>query len=276
MTPKPPHRGAPARHRDHGNLTVYGRMPVLEALQNPAVRLLRLHLARSNQASELITQLVQLAERAGAPVSYHSKMELSRISRNSRQDQGVAADLHCASLHDVAALDGAALDSAAPDGAAPGGGGSSRLLAIDRINNPQNLGMAMRSVAAGFLDGLLLSSEPGNTGLSPLVIKASAGVFFRTPVYRCRQLAESLAALQRQGYRVIALEAGAGQSLFDLPVPERCVFVLGNETDGLSAPVAALADQRAAVPLNRGVESLNVAVTASLVSFLPALAQRRD
>ena len=266
MPPKPPHRGAPARHRDHGNLTVYGRMPVLEALQNPAVRLLRLHLARSNQASELITQLVQLAERAGAPVSYHSKMELSRISRNSRQDQGVAADLHCASLHDVAAL----------DSAAPGGGGCSRLLAIDRINNPQNLGMAMRSVAAGFLDGVLLSSEPGNTGLSPLVIKASAGVFFRTPVYRCRQLAESLAALQRQGYRVIALEAGAGQSLFDLPVPERCVFVLGNETDGLSAPVAALADQRAAVPLNRGVESLNVAVTASLVSFLPALAQRRD
>lgn len=243
--------------RDHGNLTVYGRKPVLEALQDPGVTVIRLHLARSNQPSDLLNTIVELAQQAGVPISHHGKMELSRISRNSRQDQGMAADLRCKRLLELQDL--------------TTNRENLRLIAIDHINNPQNLGMAIRSIAAGYVDGLLLAREPGNTSLSPLVIKASAGVFFRTPVYRCDQLANALETLQHCGYQVVTLEASAEQSLYQLPIPERCIFVLGNETEGLSTAVASLTNYRAAIPLRRGVESLNVAVTASLIAFLPQL-----
>jgi len=61
--------------------------------------------------------------------------------------------------------------------------------------------------------------------------------------------------------------------LFEQVIPERCVFVLGNESEGISKTIEKLADAKAAIPLKAGVESLNVAVTAALVSFLPQLRQ---
>ena len=242
--------------RNHGNLTIYGRNPVLEALQDDSVKVLRVHLSRSNKASDTIEAIRQRARQLNVPVVKHSKLELSRISRNSRQDQGVAADLSCTRLRPVSKLDREC---------------HRRLIALDRINNPQNLGMAIRSIAAGCVDGLLLARDSGSTRLSPLVIKASAGTFFRTPVYQCDELHPTLHQLQQSGYAIVCLDALASSSLFEIPIPERCIFVLGNESDGVSAKIMALADTRAAIPLQAGVESLNVAVTAALVSFLQPL-----
>jgi 23S rRNA (guanosine2251-2'-O)-methyltransferase len=245
------------RNRDFGNLTIYGRKPVLEALQDSNIQVLRLHLSRSNKDSGATRQLIALAEERDVLIARHGKLELSRISRNSRQDQGVAADLLCPSLHDASQL----LEQRH----------SQRLVALDRINNPQNLGMAIRSIAASGSQGLLLSREPGNTRLSPLVVKASAGTFFKTPIYYCDRLASTLLELQQDGFSIITLNANAPTSLFEAPLPERCIFVLGNESEGISAEIEQLADTNVAIPLQRGVESLNVAVTAALVAFLGQL-----
>lgn len=242
--------------KKHGNLTIYGRKPVLEALQDSSVKVLRVHLSRSNKASDSISEIKQLSEQLEVPISRHSKLELSRISKNSRQDQGVAADLSCNTLREASKI---------------GKAKHRRLIALDRINNPQNLGMAIRSIAAGYVDGLLLSREAGTTRLSPLVIKASAGTFFRTPIYQCDELLDTLRQLQESGYAIICLNASASQSLFEMDVPKRCIFVLGNESDGISEQITALADIQVAIPLKDGVESLNVAVTAALVSFLEPL-----
>ncbi|MBK8132487.1 MAG: 23S rRNA (guanosine(2251)-2'-O)-methyltransferase RlmB, partial [Gammaproteobacteria bacterium] len=62
-----------------------------------------------------------------------------------------------------------------------------QLLALDRVTNPQNLGMIVRTVCASPLDGLLLPRQ-GCAPLSPLVIKASAGTLFRCPLWRCDRL----------------------------------------------------------------------------------------
>lgn len=240
---------------NHGDLTIYGRNPVLEALQDRQLEVLRLHLARSNKDSTIIRQLRTLAEQRDIPVVLHGKLELSRISRNSRQDQGVAADLLCPSLQDVSCL----YQQASAAG---------RFVALDGINNPQNLGMVIRSVGASACDGLVISRQTGNTRLSPLVIKASAGAFFKTPIYTCDDLEASLGKLQQAGFTIITLNADASHSLFGMQLPERCVFVLGNESEGISPGVAQLADINVAIPLQRGIESLNVAVTAALVAFV--------
>lgn len=243
--------------KDFGNLTIYGRKPVLEALQDNSISVLRLHLSRSNKSNGGTDALRSLARQRDVPVSLHSKMELSRISRNGRQDQGVAADLRCPSLLESVQL----IENTTVR----------HLLAVDRINNPQNLGMIIRSIAASNCDGLLLSREAGNTRLSPLVVKASTGAFFKAPIYSCQQLAPCLAQLQEQGFQIITLVADAPQSLFDLTLPQRCIFVLGNESHGIRPEIEAMADHQVAIPMQRGIESLNVAVTAALLAFLPQL-----
>ena len=73
----------------------------------------------------------------------------------------------------------------------------------------------------------------------------------------------------------VDLHAGRrrGISLFDYRPNGHCVFVLGNESEGVSREVSELADTALSIPMRNGVESLNVAVTASLIAFSGMLEQ---
>ena len=143
---------------------------------------------------------------------------------------------------------------------------SFRLLALDRITNPQNLGMIIRSIAASGIDGLLLPKN-GCASLGPLVIKASAGTLFKAPVYYCQELSAALAQLQQQGCSIATLSSHAKESLLDWQPAGPTVYVLGNETEGVSKAISKLSDTGLAIPMHNGVESLNVAVTAALIAF---------
>ena len=153
-----------------------------------------------------------------------------------------------------------------------GHGGRSRCRAqlprFGRITNPQNLGMIIRTLCASPLDGLLLP-RTGGAPLSPLVIKASAGTLFQCPLWRCESLPVALRALSAAGAEIAVLAADGRQPLATFQPTRSIIYVLGNETEGVSPEVAALANHRLSVPLARGVESLNVAVTAGLVAFHP-------
>jgi 23S rRNA (guanosine2251-2'-O)-methyltransferase len=76
-------------------ITVYGRKPVLEILQDHSLKIFRVHLADSNRSGGIIDEIKQLATARNMEVCFHSRAQLSRISRNSKQDQGAACDIHC-------------------------------------------------------------------------------------------------------------------------------------------------------------------------------------
>ena len=76
-------------------ITLYGRNPVIEVLKDPQLEVYRVHLADSNRDSGVIKDIKQLAANRGVEIVYHSRLKLSRISRNGKQDQGVACDIHC-------------------------------------------------------------------------------------------------------------------------------------------------------------------------------------
>ena len=243
-------------------LTVYGRKTVLEALQSAGVNCERLHLARSNKPADILAEIETLARAQGAEILRHDRAELARISRHAREDQGVAADIRTAGyrqLADVMPL-------------APAAGAT--LLAVDGVTNPQNLGMLIRSAAAGGSEGIVLPRR-GGCDICPLVIKASAGTVFRAPLLRCESLPEALAQLQRSGWRISILDGHARASLFDPLDTAARVFVLGGETAGVSAAVRGLADESLRIPMANGVESLNVAVSAALVAYRAQFAAQR-
>lgn len=235
-------------------LTIYGRKPVLEALQEPSTQVHRLHLAESNRSGGIVTEIMTLAKKKGAEVIYHDRQSLSRISRNSKQDQGVAVDLVCSGYQDYQDF----LDQNTHR--------DIEIIALDRITNPQNLGMIIRSVCAGGATALLLP-EKGCAKLDALVIKASAGTLFRAPILRCKNLSTALEAFRQHGSEVYGLSSHADNMLGNISRTGSKVFVLGNETEGVSKEVAAQCKQLISIPMNNGVESLNVAVTASLLAF---------
>ena len=237
-------------------ITVYGRKPVLEALEDPQITCYRLHLSDSNKPAKVLSDMQAIAERKNVEVCFHSKLELSRISRKGSQDQGVAVDILCpgfSSLEDFLSAE------RAPQ--------SQRLLAADGITNPQNAGMLIRSAVAGGIDGILWPAA-GNAALGPLAIKASAGTLLRAPLIRCKDLAVALVRCQQQGFRVYTLAADAPRSIYQQADTGDSIYVLGNESEGVSQAVQALADESLHIPMANAVESLNVAVTAALIAYL--------
>ena len=240
-------------------LTIYGRKPVLEALQQPGILVHRLHLADSNRPAALLDEISTLARAKGAEICLHSKQALSRISRNGKQDQGVAVDLVLAGYqpHEVFLANMPA---------------EFELIALDGITNPQNLGMIVRSALAGQIDGIVYSRR-GNAALGPLVVKASAGTLYRAPLLMCAGLPQALQQCAARGMEICTLAAQARQTLFEHRPAGHCIYVLGNESEGVSEAVSRGADTALSIPMAKGVESLNVAVTAGLIAYAPALAR---
>ena len=145
-----------------------------------------------------------------------------------------------------------------------------RLLALDRVTNPRNLGMIIRSATAGSIDGILLPAK-GCAKLDSLVIKASAGTVFRAPVLRCDTLIAALEECKNSGARIVGLSIQSQIPIGDFGEPDFVVYVLGNETEGMGKSVEACCTDLVYIPMRNNVESLNVAITASLIAFRGAV-----
>jgi 23S rRNA (guanosine2251-2'-O)-methyltransferase len=233
-------------------LTIYGRNAVLEALQNKELKIYALHLSTSNKASFKLDKIISLAKKRDILIKYHPKDKLSYISKNKRQDQGVALDIIFNQLKQINYLKDLK---------------SFRVLALDGITNPQNLGMIIRSAAAGNIDAILLQKKGNASLVSPLTIKASVGAIFKIPIIEVTSLVNTLKSL-KNSCEIITLDSNAKEDLKNLQLSKKTVFVLGNETNGVSKDIISISSKNVRIKMNRGVESLNVAVTAALISFL--------
>lgn len=237
------------------SITVYGRNPVLEALADESIAIERVLVARTARGDS-VDDILDAARRRGIAVQRVSPDKVTRISGNGRHDQGVVAD--------VAAPGVTELDvwlAAHDDAPVPG-----PLLLLDGVTNPANVGMVIRTATAAGLLGIILP-RAGCPDLGPLVIKASAGVAFRATVLRAATAADAARSLRDAGAALIGLRGGDAPSLFTADLPAPAAYVLGNESEGVSAAVAGLVDGWRTIPMAGGVESLNIAVAAGVLCF---------
>jgi len=231
-------------------ITLYGRNVVVEILQDDSIEIHKLHMAESNKTDGTIKTILSLAKKRDIEISFHNKAQLSRISKNAKQDQGVAIDIISQTYQNAKEIKEL---------------NSFKLIALDGIHNPQNLGMIIRSCAAGTVDGIILPKK-SSAKISPLVVKASTGTLFKLPIYFCNSLDEILKDLKDT--KIYSLSSYAKNSIYDIEKSDKSIFILGNESEGVSSEVEKLCNDSISIPMNRGVESLNVAVTASLIAFM--------
>ena len=233
-------------------ITVYGRKPVLEALQDASLEVEKVLVARGAHGG-IVGDIVKAARARGVPLHRVTPGEVTRLSRNGRQDQGAVADVRAQRMRPLEAF-----VEAAP--------ARSVVLLLDGITTPANVGMLLRTATAAGLDGVVLP-RVGCPEVSPLVVKASAGVAFRAPILRAPTAAGAAQLLVGAGFELVGLRADAEATVFDFDWPARTALVLGNETAGVSPAVAAHVTRWARIPMANGVESLNVAVAGAVVAF---------
>lgn len=234
---------------------LYGIHPVLEALRARRRRLLRLRV-REGQGRPEILPLLEAARAAGVPVEETSAAELAARLGEGVNHQGVSLEAGPIPVLDLEALCAA--------GVAP-----RTLVALDQVEDPQNLGAIARVAEAAGASGLLLTDRH-SPPLSPAVSRASAGAIEWLPTARVPNLGRALEQLKERGFWVFGAEAEASESLFELP--ERLlrgerIVLLGAEGRGLRPGVRSLVDHRVRIPLAGRIESLNVATAAAIVLF---------
>jgi 23S rRNA (guanosine2251-2'-O)-methyltransferase len=238
-------------------IVVFGRRVVEEALALDTVEPLELRVSERTPG-QLRHALRGAARARSLEVDVVREGDVAALSGAPRHDGGVALRIRLRGVMDVEAFAASRTGRAART--------PMRVLAFDGLTNSQNIGMIVRTALATGIDGLLWPTV-GVPWVNGLVVKASAGTALRAPIVRCHALSEGLATLQGAGFTCAGLDAMADVSLDGWSPPHRVVFVVGNETTGLSEDVRPLLDATVSIPMAGEVESLNVAVAASLVCY---------
>lgn len=235
-------------------ITIYGRKPVLEALQDESIAVDKVLLQRGAR-EQSAKDIVAAAERRGVMLDRVAPEKITRVSRNGRHDQGVVADVRAPAMRTVQAY---VQDLAQAS--------TERVLVLDGVTNPANVGMILRTATAAGLSGTVLP-HAGVPDVGPLTIKASAGVAYRASILRAQTVEDALEALQDAGFAIYALGGGAGASIYDAQYAPRSVFVLGSETYGVSESAGRWVHEWVRIPMAGGVESLNVSSAATALAF---------
>ncbi len=226
-----------------------------EALRARRRELFWLRIRKGSPAGEL-ADLLEAARSAALPVEEVEPRLLEQGLPHGANAQGVV--LGAGPLPDLL------LEELLPAEEAP-----CTLVALDGVEDPQNVGAIARVAEAAGAHGLVLTRRKAPP-LSAAVAKASAGAIEWLPVSRVANLPRALESLKRHGFWVFGADPQARDDVFRLPdrwLSPRRVLVLGAEGRGLRPGVVGALDHRLAIPLRGRVASLNVASAAAVLLF---------
>jgi len=242
---------------------LFGLHPVEEALKAGKRRFDHVLVARERHDDRL-ERLVAVCRQAGVRIRQEAREQLTQVAQTPAH-QGVVALVR---PHEFLSIE----DLFAPDSSRATG--SARLvLALDGIEDPQNLGALLRVADGAGVDGVVLT-ERRSAPLSATAAKASAGAAEHLRIARVVNLVRALEDLKRQNLWVVGLDERAPTNYDQFDLTGNCVLVLGREGAGLHDLVRRTCDHLLRIPMAGGVSSLNVSAAGAVVLY-EAARQRR-
>ena len=239
---------------------LYGLHPVEEALRAGRRRFDHVLVARERH-DERLERLVNQCRQAGVRVRQEAREQLTLLAQ-SPAHQGVVAMVRPQEFLSIEDL------------FEPASLGSARLiLALDGVEDPQNLGALLRVADGAGVDGVLLT-ERRSAPLSPVVVKASAGAAEHLRIARVVNLVRALEQLKERNLWIIGLDERGPTDYDQFDLTGNCVLVLGREGAGLHDLVRRTCDHLLRIPMAGGVSSLNVSAAGAVVLY-EAFRQRR-
>jgi 23S rRNA (guanosine2251-2'-O)-methyltransferase len=140
-----------------------------------------------------------------------------------------------------------------------------RLLLVDDVTDPHNLGALIRTAAAFAVDGVIVAG-PSAPPLGGAAARAAAGLLGRVPLVRATVAADVLTRLRGAGYWAFGADP-EGEPIPTVRPTDRWVLCVGAEERGLRAKTRSQLDETVRVPMAEGVESLNVSVAAGILLY---------
>lgn len=140
-----------------------------------------------------------------------------------------------------------------------------KVLLLDKIQDPGNLGTIIRSAVAFNIDTIILGNDTVDLYNSK-VIRACQGLIFHINIVK-RDLLEIIPKLKEKSHKIIGTRVTHGNSLKTLAKSEKFAIIMGNEGNGISEEVEELCDEFIYIDMNENCESLNVGVATSIILY---------
>lgn len=243
---------------------LYGVHPVEEALKAGRRRFDHV-LVASERDDDRLSRLVSACRLAGVRVRQEAREQLTQVAGTAAH-QGVVAFVHGQPSLSIEDLFTAPISqSAQPE--------ARLVLALDGVEDPQNLGALLRVADGAGVDGIVLT-ERRAAPLSPVAVKASAGASEHLRIARVVNLVRALEDLKRHNLWIIGLDERGTSDYDQFDFTGDCVLVLGREGAGLHDLVSRTCDHLLRIPMAGGVSSLNVSAAGAVVLY-EAFRQRR-
>lgn len=140
-----------------------------------------------------------------------------------------------------------------------------KLLALDNVQDPTNLGTILRTAEAVGIDGIVLSADCCDI-YSPKVIRGSMGAVFRVPYITVNKISDFIKD-NRQIYCYASVVHKNAEKINNVNFNTPCLVAIGNEGNGLKEETISLCNKSITIPMNGRAESLNAAVAASIIMW---------
>jgi 23S rRNA (guanosine2251-2'-O)-methyltransferase len=238
-------------NKDSGRKVIYGRNPVLEALESDA-EIDRVLIQKDVEGAG--KKIYALAKKAGIPVTTLDRRALGRETGTSAH-QGVACYLSEFAYSTVDNI----LAAAAALREEP------FLVLLDGVEDPHNLGAIIRSADGAGAHGVVIRKSRA-AQVTPAAVKASAGAAVRMPVARVSNIAQTIGRLKERGLWVYGADTG-GENYAALTYDGASALVIGAEGSGLSRLVREKCDHIVSIPMRGKLASLNASCAAAVVLY---------
>jgi 23S rRNA (guanosine2251-2'-O)-methyltransferase len=242
---------------------LFGLHPVEEALRSGTRKFDHICIARERQDARL-EKLIQACRDAGVKLRMDTRDQLTKLARTEAH-QGVVAIVRARQFLD---LDDLLQDSLRS------GKQNRLLLALDGVEDPQNLGALLRTAEGAGVDGVVVT-ERRSAPLSPVAVKASAGAAEHVKIARVVNLVRALEELKQRDLWCIGLDERGTMDYDEFDFSVGCVLVLGREGAGLHDLVRRTCDHLLRIPMAGRVHSLNVSAAGAVVLYEAARQRRR-
>lgn len=141
-----------------------------------------------------------------------------------------------------------------------------KILILDALRDPGNMGTIIRTADATNIDGIIMSKDCVDI-YNPKVLRSTMGSIFRVYISRVENLVDTIIKLKCEGMDVLAAHLGASRNYFDIDFRKNVAVVIGNEANGISDEVSKVCSDLIKIPMIGEIESLNAGVSASIILY---------
>ena len=233
---------------------IYGIHPVQEALKSSHLQIEKILIGTQTPHSSL-QSILDLAHKRKIPVTLTTSESLERMTKRGVH-QNVAGLIKEISYSDV----GGILSHSKKEGT------KALFLILDGIQDPQNFGSLIRTALGCGVHGIIIPKDR-SVGITPVVIKSSAGAIAYLPIARVVNIATTIDALKEEGIWVYGASGEAEELICQLDLTMDLAIVIGAEGKGIRPLVKKKCDRLFAIPMRGPLSSFNASVSGGMILY---------